>query len=216
MADICKCELCGQVFHSGVDADSDILDREDGNWQTCRSNAHWKLVFHVKQAHPDHGFHCPRRHEGSVFRTDDFKDFWSRRDGWRACSYCGSMHPDDLFAAMTAGHMITGTDKNYKIYCDVPNEEAGRRVSIGGESGPAFDRDGNPTRSDLTEDEKRKGSYERPLYGIAGATKTLKFYFQHLSAAEQDRFIELYNAKKINLEPRFGLYRTPYFARSAQ
>lgn len=34
----------------------------------------------------------------------------------RACSYCGSMHPDDFMQAVRAGSPITTTDKRYKAY----------------------------------------------------------------------------------------------------
>lgn len=36
--------------------------------------------------------------------------------GQRACSYCGSMHPDDLFQAIADGAEVEPTDKNYKAY----------------------------------------------------------------------------------------------------
>lgn len=36
--------------------------------------------------------------------------------GQRCCSYCGSMHPDDFFAAIEAGWEVEPTDKNYKSY----------------------------------------------------------------------------------------------------
>lgn len=210
MADNHTCPVCRKSFQWGLDDDSKIVEREGERWLSCRENAHWKLTFHVKQEHPDHGFYCPRRVEGAVFGAE-IKDYWGVRDGRRACSYCGSMHPDDLFEAIDLGCQVTGTDKNYKIYVEVRNPDAGKRVKIGESSGPAFDRDGNPMLEDLTTEEKLKGSYSRPLYGPASATKTLKFYYQHLDDAGQERFIELYNAKKINLG-RFGLYRLPYFA----
>ena len=44
--------------------------------------------------------------------------------------------------------------------------------------------------------------------GPAPATLHLKFYFQHLSADEQRRFVELVNAGKIT-----GLYVLPFFCR---
>jgi hypothetical protein len=40
-----------------------------------------------------------------------------------------------------------------------------------------------------------------------------KFYFEHFDTAAQQRFIDLYNAKKLNLEPQFGLYVAPFFMR---
>ena len=40
--------------------------------------------------------------------------------------------------------------------------------------------------------------------------EAIKFYFQHLSIEQQDRFIQLHNEKKINYDS-FGLYVTPFF-----
>lgn len=41
------------------------------------------------------------------------QDHW-RHDG--TCSYCGSISPDRLFAALDAGAELGPTDKNYKVY----------------------------------------------------------------------------------------------------
>lgn len=49
------------------------------------------------------------------------KDHW-RNDG--TCSYCGSMSPERLFAVLGAGAQLGPTDKNYKIYVDVGDQEA--------------------------------------------------------------------------------------------
>jgi len=122
------------------------------------------------------------------------------------------MHPEDFFAAITSGHMLIGTDKNYKVYVEVPHPFAGKIIAVGSESGPAFDAEGKPNKDDLTLLEKARGRYDRKIMGTAPAMTQAKFYWQHLDEAGMDRFIELYNAKKINLEPRFGLYRAPFFA----
>lgn len=55
---------------------------------------------------------CPR-HEDHMF--PNVVDSW-RPDG--TCSFCGSMSPEKLFAAIEAGKEITPTDKSYKIYVD--------------------------------------------------------------------------------------------------
>jgi len=70
---------------------------------------------------------CPRRYDslGEPRAGDVASDTWhmnsiehpdSTGAGQRACSYCGSMHPDDLFEAITRGDEIGPTDKDYKIY----------------------------------------------------------------------------------------------------
>jgi hypothetical protein len=57
---------------------------------------------------------CPRQtHEAVLPSQLEHKSRW-REDG--ACSYCGSMHPEALFAAIEAGEFLTPTDKSYKVY----------------------------------------------------------------------------------------------------
>lgn len=205
-----SCPECKRVFQWGADADSVDVDRQGEQWISCRENAYWKLSFHMQEAHPDAGFLCGRRGESAASIHMQGRDFWNSRDGHKACSYCGSLSPDELFAAIEAGHKIGPTDKSYKIYVDLPNPVAGQTVSYGSESGPTH-RDGKRTRDDLTDAEIAKGRYDRPLMGVAGATVTAKFYFQHFSAEQQQRFIDLLNAKKINIGMPGHFYVRPFF-----
>lgn len=145
-------------------------------------------------------------------------DKWRISDGYRSCEHCGSMHPDDLFAAIEAGAMITGTDKNYKIYVEPahPDPDGMRVVSA---TRDAHRRWGNLDEWVEITDENRhllKGwgdDYRFVMLSKNGPTAHAKFYFEHLDDAAQARFVELYNAKKINLEPKFGLYVSPFFMR---
>lgn len=163
------CPHCDRVFQWGRDADSHLGISGAGN-DTCGENAYWKLAGHIKADHPDAKGHvCGRRFD--LFRPrgdEDASDFWHGARGHRACSYCGSMNPDDFFKSIDDGSCtkITGTDKNYKIYVDVSG-------------------------------------------------KHLKLYYQHFDADQQQRFIDLYNEKKLPLEATFGLYVPPYFATRA-
>ncbi|MFI5422900.1 MAG: hypothetical protein ACHQWH_03035 [Nitrososphaerales archaeon] len=155
---------------------------------------------------------CPRRLE-SFQHDNGAEDEWKSRDGYHACSFCGSMHPDDFFKAIERDQrMITGTDKNYKVYVEIVHPQAGKIVEIGSESGPAFNREGKPNKPDLTAAERDSGRYDRKIHGTAPPTKNAKFYYQHLDEAGQDRFIHLNNSGDLNIEPRFGLYRAPFFA----
>lgn len=43
-------------------------------------------------------------------------DHWRKRGGVRTCSFCGSIHQDDFFAAVEEGAEIGPTDKSYKVY----------------------------------------------------------------------------------------------------
>lgn len=68
-------------------------------------------------------FSCPRRSE-SPFGS---KDAAECPDSWRddrSCSYCGSMHPDDVLAAVKAGEKLGPTDKNYKVYVGNASKKA--------------------------------------------------------------------------------------------
>lgn len=206
------CPVCARAFAWGLDADSRSVEAKGEQWLSCRENAHWKLNFHMQDEHPDAGFLCPRRGESAPARG---KDWWGERDGHKACSYCGSISSDELFAAIEAGHQLGPTDKSYKVYVDLPNPNAGQTVEIGSESGPAY-RDDKPTRDDLTYAEKLLGRYERKIVGTAGPTVHAKFYFQHLNDAERQRFLDLLNAKKINIGVPGRFYRLPFFCHAVE
>lgn len=63
-------------------------------------------------------FTCGRRHDFLAWQGDRHgEDYW-RKDG--TCSYCGSISPEALFEAVAAGARLTPTDKNYKVYVDLP------------------------------------------------------------------------------------------------
>lgn len=63
-------------------------------------------------------FQCPRRAElgvdPAIFKVAEF-DVWTTD---RKCTWCGSLHPDDLMAYIKSGKSITPTDKTYKIYLE--------------------------------------------------------------------------------------------------
>jgi hypothetical protein len=54
----------------------------------------------------------------------------SRGEHFRRCSYCGTIHPEDLVAAMGNGMHADWADRKYgwphKFYIDVPNQDADR------------------------------------------------------------------------------------------
>lgn len=57
-------------------------------------------------------FVCPR----SLAEGRPFEAAWEDRGGKRACTYDGSMHPDDFMAYVRAGKHVGSTDKSYKFY----------------------------------------------------------------------------------------------------
>lgn len=73
---------------------------------------------------------CGRRDDPFAFNHKDGEapDTWDYGpDGNRTCSYCGSIHFDDLLAickkivAREPGYSLDGTDKSYKVYVRQPN-----------------------------------------------------------------------------------------------
>lgn len=64
---------------------------------------------------------CPRRMAdwGPWEREEGLDGFEMRRsDRFLSCTFCGSMHPDDLLEAIREGQEIGPTDKSYKLYVD--------------------------------------------------------------------------------------------------
>lgn len=156
----------------------------------------------------------------------------------RSCSYDGSMHPDEFMAYLEKpGTRLTPTDKNYKVYIDVASDEPGqmRRVSS------TTRRPGEPRPDGgewLTWEEaverhpELRAAYEEHLDYIANHTapshpwrtdthwiqvaprgdrRGSKFYFEHLSDEQKQRFVELLNAGKLNLREPGHFYRLPFF-----
>lgn len=172
-------------------------------------------------------------------RDDLFSPDFPGEDTWReegnpyhvspSCSYCGSMTPEALFAAIEAGHKITPTDKSYKLYVEVPTEDpAALRVS-GGTSSPERPEWGEPEQwhryADLTDEQRamlRRDGWgdgdDREgwvLIAPVGDRRHGKFYFQHLDEEGQQRFLDLVNDGKVNFGVPGYLYVRPYFARPA-
>ena len=218
MSDPCRCASCECVFQWGTDADSALVKDK-----TCRENAYWKLSAHVRAEHPETLMICPRRGEAPfAMRGDDGKDFW--RGGGDGCSYCGSISPEDFFAAVEAGAEIGPTDKSYKAYVDMPDPNAGQpRVVSSTNFDPASEGYVRVTAENadslpLSWDD-RKDAGERDLWvkiAPTSARRQGKFYFQHLSPEQRRMFIELYNAKKMKVGYPGHFYSRPFFCSEVQ
>jgi len=72
---------------------------------------------------------CSQRDQMGAFNRNDSKapDTWDRGpDGFRTCSYCGSIHFDDLMEICDRtlqgieGYGVEATDKDYKLYVKQP------------------------------------------------------------------------------------------------
>lgn len=95
-------------------------------------------------------------------------------ENYRRCSFCGSIHPEDLASALEAGARMSLADKKYgylhKFYVEMPNPKSGKECVVGSRSGPGLPKGGEP------------------IVGVASATMTAKFYTQHLHDLAPDAF----------------------------
>jgi hypothetical protein len=186
----------------------------DPQGQTLEAkNAFLALSAHISEHHAEGMFRCPRQGESRFGGLPTEKMAFWESDG--TCSYCGSLSPELFFEAVERGDEIEPTDKSYKAYVKRPNPEAGQTVRTGSHSGPVVDRNGHFTISDPTPEEIAAGRFDRITMGPAPATTHDKFYFQHLDGAGQDRFIELVNAKKMNIGYPGHFYSRPFFCAPA-
>jgi hypothetical protein len=94
----------------------------------------------------------------------EWQERTDRGQTFRHCSYCGSLHPEDILKIFELGGKLEGSDWKYgwahKYYVEVPNPEVGKERVVGSQPGP------NNTRE--------------PIMGIEGSTYTLKWYNEHL------------------------------------
>ncbi len=153
---------------------------------------------------------CPRRGEAPPMAKLPEGDTWMMRHGLRRCSYCGSMHPDDVMAALKAGRKIGPTDKSYKAYLSLPNEKAGKRIKVGESTGPIH-RYPDATRKEKLFALFNGGLVTRQHYGKGSEMRQEKFYFQHFSEAQCREFVALLNAKKLVIGFPGHFYRKPFF-----
>lgn len=149
---------------------------------------------------------CPRRNESPIadeygdgsptpdhWRTNSDENPGSTGAGMRACSYCGSMHPDDLMKAIVDdGWELGPTDKNYKVYVH--------------------------ERPEPTIDELEQQALDRLARQKSGEAmpphvpnRHHKFYFQHFNEAQQVRFIGLLNAGTLKIGYPGRFYALPFF-----
>jgi hypothetical protein len=136
-----------------------------------------------------------------------------REDG--TCSYCGSISPEEFLKAAKEGCELGPTDKNYKVYIKLvePNPEELRVIS-------AINHDPKHDQSKWipADPEVLKNSgwgsdsgYKWMMLAPKGPTKHAKFYFEHLNEDQKREFIELLNAKTLNIGYPGHFYNPPFF-----
>lgn len=203
-----KCPVCPAEFRAPL-----------GSELTVETNAHLQLGRHMNAEHPEACFDCGRMAESPSWSQRFGHAFW---EADRTCSYCGSAHPEDFLNAVADGFQVTPTDKNYKAYVDLPNRNPGAKRVMGASSGDPRPSDKWVAASTLTDEQlvemgwsPNSGSHRYSWFLIdeVGATRNAKFYFQHLSQAQRDQFIDLYNAQVMKLAYPHYFYTRPYFCK---
>lgn len=158
---------------------------------------------------------CPRRAENPASATMFPGGDTIRADG--TCSYCGSLSADVFMAGIESGDVELGpTDKSYKVYVDMPEPDADQLVIRGSSNvekrpGDNWHRVGDIDASKI--DTRGWSLHADNWYLVEprGAVRHAKFYFQHLSREQQDRFIELHNEKRLRIGYPGRFYVRPFF-----
>lgn len=156
---------------------------------------------------------CPRVRDETGF---DPQAHWKRGHGMvgqeeKACSGCGSLHPERFLELVAHGYMVGPTDKNYKAYLHAPDDgdDAGRREKL--LSMPVYRR----VHQKIKEQQGKRAA-EYYLDGLRSPTPTVgKFYFQHLNKDQQHDFIDLINDGTMTFSYPGNFYVLPYFVRRA-
>lgn len=122
----------------------------------------------------------------------------------RTCSFCGSMHPDDLMEGLRSGGLLLGpTDKDYKVYVHEAVDEAmlgrarAKARQQGEQIGVAFEQLDEHVRIQTL-----AASHGRDVG---------KFYFMHLAEEQKREFIELLNVRRFQIGYPGFFYVMPYF-----
>ncbi len=168
-------------------------------------------------------FTCGRRGENPLAnQTFPGPDTWRvSESGWHTCSYCGSVHPAEYLELAEAGTKMSGTDKSYKAYIDLPDPNPEALTVRVSQNHEPEDKTG---WVQVTEENVASMPYLRGFQSQAGwwvkpeprgAVAFGKFYYQHLDKEQQDKFIELFNARVMNFG-EYGLYVTPFFCKRAE
>lgn len=155
----------------------------------------WRGIIKEKAPEPPVSIKCPRRVESGVVLPGD-KDDNDYFGGDDTCSYCGSLNPATFMDLVERGNAtLIPTDKNYKVY-------------VSKLDGTNFPQWHSRTCPDVMKCDRR--TCEHWTKGHQG---TAKFYFQHLDLAQQVRFIELVNQKKLKFGEPGHFYVLPFFCK---
>lgn len=199
----CECPVCDQEFTRFTAGEK------------FHNNAFLAMSDHVANSHPEALVECPRKTNEATLPVQ-FKApvFWEK-DG--TCSYCGSLSPEKFFEALDKNCELVPTDKNYKVYVEIPNPQAGQEwplmSSFSDEppSGDGWLQVTDELRQKYFLDDGKKWIKLSKM----SATDQAKFYFMHLSEEQMQKFIDIYNEKKLHFAFPGYFYVSPYFMRPA-
>lgn len=172
-------------------------------------------LAHAPKSEPELTFNCPQRMSGAAGNNDHWREN-------NSCSYCGSLHPDEFMAAVESGAgALTATDKNYKVYIDMPNPRVGKPRIVSYTSGSADQPRSATAPWERATEEHVADARKQGIRSLAvndwvqvvpeRETEHRKFYFEHLSLDQRRRFIDLYNEKKVRFAHAGRFYRLPFF-----
>ena len=135
---------------------------------------------------------CPRQVQEATLQVQiDHVSKWAEDDH---CNYCGALNNDTFMARLEAGDiLLSGTDKNYKVY--VKNNDGKQFLQ---------------SFRNCPQGSNCKGP-DDCAHWVTRETDHTKFYFQHLTVEQRQRFVELYNERKIKYEKHGELYFWPFF-----
>lgn len=119
---------------------------------------------------------------------------YSARDG--TCDWCGSLNPDVLMARLEEGDVeLVPTDKSYKVYV---RNRGGERFRQAWRDCPRGEPPHMPADC---------------AHWVVEEREEAKFYFEHLTPEQQERFVRLLNERRLHLGYPGFFYSVPFFAR---
>lgn len=143
------------------------------------------------------------------------KSHW-RKDG--TCSYCGSLSPELFFKAIEDKCELGPTDKNYKVYVDRPDPEAGIPWIYGSANFEQTGKGWTKVTSENLEELQLVGGHQSVIgewveVSVKSKMHQDKFYFQHLTEAEMHLFIDLLKRDQLKIGYPGYFYQLPFFIR---
>jgi len=149
----------------------------------------------------------PTCHDNDYQANQFGQTTWIASEGFRVCSYCGSLHPEDAYNALRNGAVASQSDWKYgwphKFYLDkIPNPHAGRPIQLMSSSGPgemplsirsSLDRQAEALKGTLvvnprTDELGRVTGYNAAIFGPGPALTTGKHYNVHLQDLSPEAF----------------------------